>query len=120
MNPNFEKYALALTKHCRETGSEYDKLITETDGTTVIILRDGTKMSPDFLDDIGDEALREQRWKEVRGERGWRLRNCDWTQGADSPLTSAQKTAWRTYRQALRDITNQDDPEKINWPTPPA
>lgn len=120
MNPNFEKYALALSKHCRETGFEYDKLITETDGTTVIILRDGTEMSPDFLDDIADEALREQRWREVKDERGGKLRNCDWTQGADSPLTSAQKTQWRTYRQALRDITDQDDPFNINWPSPPA
>ena len=89
-------------------------------GIGIVIHQPDLGVCRDFLDDIADEALREQRWKEVRGERGWRLRNCDWTQGVDSPLTSAQKTAWRTYRQALRDITNQDDPEKINWPTPPA
>ena len=120
MNPNFEKYALALTKHCKETGFKYDKIKTEPDGTTVIILEDGKEISPDFLDDIADEAVKEQRWTEVRDERGAKLRNCDWTQGADSPLTSAQKTKWRTYRQALRDITTQDDPSKIDWPTPPA
>lgn len=119
MNPNFEKYALALSKHCRDTGFEYDKLITETDGTTVIILRDGTEMSPDFLDDIADEALIEQRWSEVRNERDGKLRNCDWTQALDSPLSSAQKTLWRDYRQSLRDITDQEDPSNISWPDEP-
>lgn len=32
------------------------------------------------------------------------LQACDWTQVPDSPLTEAQKEAWRTYRQALRDF----------------
>jgi len=26
------------------------------------------------------------------------------------------KTAWATYRQALRDITTQADPFNITWP----
>jgi len=34
-------------------------------------------------------------------------------QVADSPV---DKTAWATYRQALRDITKQADPFKIEWP----
>ena len=29
-------------------------------------------------------------------------------------------TAWRTYRQALRDITDQPDPDTVVWPDPPA
>lgn len=119
MNPNFEKYALALAKHRKETGFEYDKLITDPDGTTRIILQDGTEMSPDFLDDIADEALAEDRWIQVRFERNFKLRNCDWTQALDSPLSSAQKTLWRDYRQSLRDITDQEDPFNISWPDEP-
>ena len=35
-------------------------------------------------------------------------------------LTDAQKTAWATYRQALRDITEQQGyPWDIQWPTKP-
>ena len=38
----------------------------------------------------------------VRASRTQRLKDCDWTQIADS---TADKAAWATYRQALRDIT---------------
>ena len=35
-------------------------------------------------------------------------------------LTDAQKSAWATYRQALRDITKQQGyPWDIQWPTKP-
>jgi len=36
--------------------------------------------------------------------RSLKLEASDWTQVPDSPLTDAQKEAWRTYRQALRDF----------------
>jgi len=53
----------------------------------------------------------------VRNSRTEMLKNCDWTQIADS---TADKTAWATYRQALRDITTQTGfPWSINWPTQP-
>jgi hypothetical protein len=42
----------------------------------------------------------------------------DWTQLPDVPL--ATKEAWATYRQALRDITDQEGyPLNINWPLMP-
>jgi len=39
---------------------------------------------------------------------------------ADVVMTAAQKAAWATYRQALRDITAQKDPLNITWPVKPA
>ena len=52
--------------------------------------------------------------------RYWRnneLQNTDWTQVADSP---ANKEAWATYRQALRDLTEASgDPRKIELPIKP-
>lgn len=56
---------------------------------------------------------------EVRHERNQRLRACDWTQIPDSALVAQTKQQWVTYRQALRDITNQTDPFNIVWPTKP-
>ena len=42
----------------------------------------------------------------------------DWTQVADAPVDAA---AWATYRQALRDIPQQEGfPENITWPEAPA
>ena len=40
-----------------------------------------------------------------RNIRNTKLINSDWTQVVDS---TADKAAWATYRQALRDITKQD------------
>jgi hypothetical protein len=53
----------------------------------------------------------------VRNSRTEMLKDCDWTQIADS---TADKTAWATYRQALRDITTASGfPWTITWPTQP-
>ena len=53
----------------------------------------------------------------VRRSRTEMLKDCDWTQIADS---TADKTAWATYRQALRDITGQAGfPWTITWPDAP-
>ena len=53
----------------------------------------------------------------VRASRTQKLKDCDWTQIADS---TADKTAWATYRQALRDITGQVGfPWTITWPDAP-
>jgi hypothetical protein len=44
----------------------------------------------------------------------------DWTQIPNGPLTSAQQSAWATYRQELRDIPAQSGyPFNVIWPTPP-
>jgi len=53
----------------------------------------------------------------VRRSRTEMLKDCDWTQLADS---TADKTAWATYRQALRDVPSQTGfPWEITWPTQP-
>ncbi len=55
--------------------------------------------------------------KSIRTTRTEKLKDCDWTQIADS---TADKTAWATYRQALRDITAQSGfPWTITWPDAP-
>jgi len=58
--------------------------------------------------------------EQARFDRDGRLARCDWTQLADAPLTSAQKAAWRDYRQALRDVPKQAGfPTAIEWPVAP-
>ena len=52
--------------------------------------------------------------------RSWRnkqLADTDWTQLIDTPV---DKSAWATYRQALRDLpSSNSDPRKINLPIEP-
>ena len=64
----------------------------------------------------------------LREERFRLLSECDWTQGADVP--NSIKTAWQTYRQALRDLPASSSPQldsyydldltSVTWPTKPS
>ena len=63
---------------------------------------------------------REIKWSEVRSNRDSLLSECDWTQFNDSPISGSTLTDWQTYRQSLRDITNQSDPYDITWPNIPS
>ena len=53
--------------------------------------------------------------------RNMLLRDSDWTQFNDSPLSDSKKTEWKTYRQNLRDLpATEEDPENPTWPTKPS
>jgi hypothetical protein len=56
------------------------------------------------------------QWNIIRAERNKLLVESDWTQLPDAPVDAA---AWATYRQALRDITDQANPFVIVWPESP-
>lgn len=57
----------------------------------------------------------------IRLKRNQLLAASDWTQIPDAPLTEEQKEAWRTYRQALRDIPQMyASVDDIVWPVPPS
>lgn len=55
--------------------------------------------------------------EEVRNERNQLLSQTDWMAGSDVTMSDA----WRTYRQALRDVPSQEGfPNDITWPTKPS
>ncbi len=78
---------------------------------------------------VGDDSAKDARiladeWIAIREERDKLLTNSDWTQGADSPLTSAKKTSWATYRTKLRDVPKDQKDKKtyasITWTSEPS
>ena len=113
-----------------------------TSGPYEISVRDGVEevdgkwftkfvVGPVFTDsDEGTAAEQEAAYRAridanagaaVREERGRKLAACDWTVLTDSPLTTAKKTEWKTYRQALRDITSAEGfPHDVTWPSEPS
>ena len=55
---------------------------------------------------------------ELREQRNARLTVSDWTQLPDAPTANA--AAWKSYRQALRDLPEQTVyPNATQWPTAP-
>jgi|694.fasta_scaffold146043_3 hypothetical protein len=68
-------------------------------------------------DEILNTASEETLWERVREVRNALLLESDWV--ALSDVTISNKDAWLEYRQALRDMTNVDNPFDVIIPTKP-
>lgn len=59
----------------------------------------------------------------IRFRRDTELRDTDWTQTLDAPLTAEKKQQWAAYRQQLRDLTKNypevNETTQIEWPQRP-
>lgn len=94
------------------------------DGSKVItelppILIDGVWQRQWQSEDAPASVLAErlnQQWAAIRQQRNEKLSATDWTQLPDAPVDQA---TWALYRQALRDVPQQDDPFAIVWPAQP-
>ena len=66
------------------------------------------------------DAVSSIRMNILRSQRDKLLAETDWMGNQDYSITDA----WKTYRQALRDVTSQtpsdDALSNINWPTKPS
>lgn len=77
--------------------------------------------SRQWVDRRTQEERTAQQWADVRTQRNRLLLESDWTDTYSAPTRLGQTlyAAWQTYRQALRDVTQQPDPFNITWPQPP-
>ena len=69
---------------------------------------------------VGDDSAKDARlladkWENVRRERNRKLAETDYLALSDNTLADNMKT----YRQDLRDVPSQSDPNNITWPTKP-
>jgi len=79
------------------------------------------EMTPEEIADFKaslptEEEILATKWQGVRSQRNIKLAATDWRASSDLTLSDA----WKTYRQALRDIPTQSDPDNITWPTEPS
>jgi len=73
------------------------------------------EVTPASVEEIAERL--ERKSNDVRQQRNQLLIDCDWTQLPDAPVDF---TAWATYRQTLRDITEDVNfPWKTIWPQKP-
>lgn len=76
-----------------------------------------TKYSVADIDADAIASKDAEQAKAMREQRNTKLSDSDWTQLADS---TADKTTWAAYRQALRDLTKQSGfPWEVTWPDAP-
>ena len=94
----------------------YGTVETESDYTDNVKYNDSSKKPTWSEVQSGQDP---EQWVVVRARRSGKLLSCDWTVLSDVPITAEKKAEWETYRQSLRDITDQSDPFNITWPTQP-
>ena len=72
-------------------------------------------------DNTKDARILADKWARVRAERDRKIAATDWRVivASESDEGSDLPTKWKTYRTALRDITDQSDPDNITWPSAP-
>ena len=71
-------------------------------------------------EDMLAQLAAEYPWVAVREQRNRMLRDSDWTDLPHSPLGESQQEEWQAYRQALRDVPQQDvEPDAVVWPDKP-
>lgn len=63
-----------------------------------------------------DAEVLADKWVNIRIQRNAKLAATDWRAVSDLTMSDA----WKTYRQALRDVPTQSDPDNITWPTEPS
>lgn len=103
-------------------------LVEETDyGVDIGQDYDGTKI---VVPDPVDTRTLSDCYKQLRTKRNEKLAASDWSQYPDSPLDSAKKAEWATYRQELRDLPANVTDSNVkeiaykashsSWPTKPS
>ena len=72
----------------------------------------------DAVEKKAAELLTAQNLIDLRKERNNKLTQSDWTQNRD--VTLSNDADWKTYRQALRDITKDyKSLDDVKWPEKP-
>lgn len=106
-----------IPKDAKElSADEYNALmVAQVSGKDIVAGTGGKPVAKDPPAPSDDELA-----YRARNKRAAMLRESDWTQVDDAPLDNVEKAAWAQYRQALREITDQESfPKTINWPTAP-
>jgi len=93
-------------------------IVSNLDGTLYHLKWDGSKVIKD--DDALAAYQLAEKWKRVRSQRDNLLSQSDWVVIKAKETGGTISSAWKSYRQDLRDIPSQSDPDNITWPTKPA
>jgi len=81
------------------------------------VIKTNYKMSHFSGDDTAKDArLLADKWVNVRWERDRKLAETDYLALSDQTLSGDMET----FRQELRDVPSQSDPDNISWPTKPS
>jgi len=108
--------------HGKENIPEPKIAISETEWQDALSNQGKRKVSRETLkivETLPPLPTRDECLVGIRMQRNQLLVETDWTQLADAAMTDEQRTAWRNYRQALRDFPAVCNPYSPEWPEKP-
>ena len=113
-----ENYEIIETEVDIQGFNQSGHIVSDIDGTYYHLKWDGSKIVKD--DDALATYQLSEKWKDVRSQRDRLLNETDWVVTKATETETSVSSAWKSYRQALRDVPSQSDPDNITWPTKPS
>ena len=107
----------------QEWKENYSEQIGKTDDNCAIMSTDPTKWIVTWtqIDKLQASLKVDLPLQELRIERNYRLSQTDWVVAKSTETGTAISDEWKTYRQALRDITKTATSlDDVTWPTEPS
>ena len=72
------------------------------------------------MKDVPIDVIKAGQWVEIKAIRSRLLRDSDFTQVADTPISDKKKAGFALYRSKLRNIPQTyNDPLDVVWPLKP-
>jgi hypothetical protein len=114
-------FATPSTHYVTATGvlTEYTPSEAVLKSTQPSLLHIWNNQTMQWQDTRTQEDVLTQQWSAVKAQRDQLLTDSDWRVVKAVDTGESLDPAWKTYRQALRDITTQADPSNISWPVAP-
>lgn len=108
------------TVHDQELRALIQKIITSDCKTHKIVRGDDLSWGAEAIPKKTEEEKLKEAEDQARAKRDHLISKTDYLLTADYPISAEDLEAVKTYRQALRDVPQQEGfPSDIEWPTMP-
>lgn len=120
---DFEGMVISHTKrtpHCEELRNLIQTIVNSSCTTHKIVRGDDLEWMVEKIPEKTPEELEIEAEERIRAQRDYLISQTDYLLASDYPISEEDLEAVKAYRQALRDVPQQEGfPENVEWPTMP-
>lgn len=108
------------TPHDEEMRQLIQKIVDSSCTTHRIVRGEALEWGVEKIPEKTPEELEEEAEAKVRAQRDYLIGQTDYLLAADYPISAEDLASVKAYRQALRDVPQQEGfPESVEWPSMP-
>ncbi len=106
------------TPHDEEMRRLIQKIVDSTCTTHRIVRGENLEWQVEKIPEKTPEELESEKEQQVRAKRDYLIGQTDYLLAADYPIDEESLESVKAYRQALRDVPQQEGfPDAVEWPT---